>query len=335
MQMKPESREQPLVGLGMPVFNGERYVAQAIRSILAQSYDNFELVICDNASTDGTEMICRELAASDRRVRYHRNPENVGAHPNFNRAFELSRGKYFKWTADDDVLDPDYLSACVDMMEAHPKAVVCQSQFDFIDAAGNRIGICGTDLAEAQSSRPHVRFAAATLKAHNCYEVMGVFRREFLMNSNLLTSSSLLMSFHGGDRAFLAQLTLLGPFLHISRPLLQVRDHKDRYTRSITKPKDRATWLDARFKGKLAFPTWRLYREYWVMLAKSELGAAAKSIAALKLLQWWFVNWNAARAIVDVCASFVPGIVGWAERLKQDFFSPAPGIDRLRKGRQG
>lgn len=333
--MNPESRERPLVGLGMPVFNGERYVAQAIRSILAQSYDNLELVICDNASTDGTERICRELAATDRRLRYHRNPENIGAHPNFNRAFELSRGKYFKWTADDDALDPDYLRACVEMMEAHPEAVVCQSQFDFIDAAGNRIGVCDTDLAEAQSNKPYVRFAAAALKAHNCYEVMGVFRRELLVNSNLLTSSSLLMSFHGGDRAFLAQLTLLGPFLHVSRPLLQVRDHKDRYTRSITKPKDRATWLDARLKGNITFPTLRLYREYWAMLLSSDLTVGAKLRGAFSLVQWWFVNWNAARAAVDICANVAPGLVAWAERVKQSLFSPAPGIDRLRKGRQG
>jgi glycosyltransferase involved in cell wall biosynthesis len=323
--MKADSVEQPLVGLGMPVFNGERFLAQAIRSVLAQSYGNFELVICDNASTDGTEKICREAAAGDSRVRYFRNAENIGAYPNFNRTFELTRGKYFKWAAHDDVLDPEYLSACVEAMEARPEAVVCQSQLDFIDASGNKLGVCSTDLEEAESSEPHVRFAAAALKAHDCYDIMGVFRRD------ILTQSILLISFHGADRALIAQLTLSGPFIHLAKPLLQVRDHQDRYTRSKTKPKDRAVWHDARLKGKLTFPIWRLYREYWVMLARSSVNPLSKSLAALHLFRWWFVNWNAARAVVDICANFAPGIVGWAERMKQTMISPAPGIDRLRK----
>ena len=325
MQKKVDSIERPLVGLGMPVFNGERFLAQAIESVLSQSYGNLELVICDNASTDETEKICREAAGRDSRVRYFRNAENIGAYPNFNRTFELTRGKYFKWAAHDDVLDPEYLSVCVEAMEAHPEAVVCQSQLDFIDASGNKIGVCSTDLEEAESSKPHVRFAAAALKAHDCYDIMAVFRRDILANSILL------ISFHGADRALIAQLSLDGPFLHLDRPLLQVRDHQDRYTRSKTKPKDRAVWHDARLKGKLTFPIWRLYREYWVMLARSKVGVTTKFLCASQLLRWWFVNWNAARAVVDIGANVAPGFVGWAERVKQTMISPAPGIDRLRK----
>jgi glycosyltransferase involved in cell wall biosynthesis len=315
----------PLVGIGLPVFNGERFLEKAIQSILAQTYRNFELVICDNASTDGTERICRAAAESDSRVRYYRNPENIGAYPNFNRCFELSRGKYFKWAAHDDMLAPEYLEACVAAMEARPDAVVCQSELDFIDAAGNKLGVCGTDLAGAESSEPHVRFTAAALKPHDVYDIMGVFRRD------VLEGSSLLVSFHGSDRALLAELTLTGAFIHLARPLLQVRDHQDRYTRSQTKQSDRAAWSDVRLKGKLTFPVWRLYREYWVMLAKSGIGARSKFFAGGQLLRWWFVNWNAARAVVDVCDNFAPGTVRWAERMKQTLFSPAPGIDRLRK----
>jgi glycosyltransferase involved in cell wall biosynthesis len=325
MDMKSEPLDRPLVGLGMPVFNGERFLAQAISSVLSQSYGNFELVICDNASTDGTEKICRDFARRDSRVSYHRNPENIGAYPNFNRTFELTHGKYFKWAAHDDVLDPEYLRACVDAMEAHPDAVVCQTQLDFIDAAGGKLGVCSTDLEEAESGKPHVRFAAAALKAHDCYDIMGVFRRSSLEDSDLL------ISFHGADRAMIAQLSLSGPFLHLQRPLLQVRDHQDRYTRSKTNSKDRAVWHDTRLKGRLTFPIWRLYRQYWVMLAKSRVSAVDKLRGALHLLRWWFVNWNAARAVVDVIANVAPGIVGWAERLKQTIISPAPGIDRVRK----
>ena len=325
MHMKAESAELPLVGLGMPVYNGERFLAQAISSILEQNYRNFELVICDNASTDGTEKICRDAVAADSRVSYHRNAENIGAYPNFNRTFELTRGKYFKWAAHDDVLDPDYLKACVQALEARPETVVCQSQLDFIDESNSKLGVCSTDLEEAESDKPHVRFAAAALKPHDVYDIMGMFRRD------AMEKSILLISFHGADRALIAQLTLNGPFVHLSRPLLQVRDHRDRYTRSQTKPKDRAVWHDARLKGKITFPIWRLYREYWVILLRSDVSPANKFMGGLHLLRWWFVNWNAARAIVDAFANIAPGTLGWAERMKQSMISPAPGIDRLRK----
>src|SRR4051812_3389434 len=94
---------QPRLSIGLPVYNGERYVAQAVESLLGQTYSDFELIVCDNASTDGTEAILRKLAGSDSRVRYHRNDVNIGATPNFNRAFALARSPYFKWSAHDDL----------------------------------------------------------------------------------------------------------------------------------------------------------------------------------------------------------------------------------------
>src|SRR5215471_14033382 len=97
------------VSLGLPVYNGQRYLAGAIQAILDQTFSDFELIICDNASTDETESICRDLAARDPRVRYHRNPANIGAAPNFNKTFELSTGEYFKWLAHDDLHEPTYL----------------------------------------------------------------------------------------------------------------------------------------------------------------------------------------------------------------------------------
>ena len=114
----------------MPVYNGERYVAEAIRSILAQTLDDFELVICDNASSDRTQEICASFAKNDSRIRYFQNKVNLGGHPNFNRTFELSRGKYFKWAAHDDVLRPELLRSCVKALEESTDAALCQSDID-------------------------------------------------------------------------------------------------------------------------------------------------------------------------------------------------------------
>ena len=318
------SPPEPMVGLGMPVFNGARHVAQAIESILGQSFTAFELVVCDNASTDETEVICRQFATADLRVRYYRNATNIGAHPNFNRTFELARGKYFKWVPHDDVLHRDFLAACVAALEADAGVVVCQTQLDFIDGEGNRLGVVGARLIGAELDRPAVRFAGVTLATHNCYVVFGLFPRQVLARSMLLES------FHGADRALLAQLALRGRFRHVPRPLLLVRDHKERYTRAKLRSDDRAVWHDTRLKGKRSFPAWRLYREYWCMILTAKLTLGERMAAAARLLQWWFVNWNAARMAVDVLAIFSPEIVGRAERLKQHLFRAAPGIDQVR-----
>ena len=107
--MEP-SRNGPTISVGLPVFNGENFVREAIESILSQTFSDFELVISDNASTDSTQSICEEYQQKDKRVRYFRSPENRGASWNFNNTFHLSQGEYFKWAAHDDVLLPRYFS---------------------------------------------------------------------------------------------------------------------------------------------------------------------------------------------------------------------------------
>lgn len=322
MRVQPAS---PTVGIGMPVFNGERYLEAAISSVLAQTLDDFELVICDNASTDGTPAICRRFAAADSRIRYVRHPENLGAHPNYNRSFELSRGRYFKWAAHDDVLLPGFLRACVDALEQNTDAALCQSDIDYIDESGRSIGSRQSHLPGAGSPDPVTRFAALVLRPHDCQAMMGVFRRSALERSILLPS------FHGADRAMLAQVALLGRFVHVPGALIQVRDHGQRYSRSHTRPGDRQAWHDTRSRAKRSFPVWRTYLTYWQTVGGARLPTSARARARLRLLEWWFRNFNAARMAVDLVGSFVPGFVGAAERFKQRVFSPAPGAGEVRR----
>ena len=129
------------VSMGMPVYNGERYVAEAIESVLQQTFGDFELVISDNGSTDSTRSICEGYAARDPRVRYFRSDANRGATWNFNRVVELSRGEYFRWAAHDDRIRPEYLERCVAVLDADPEAVLCYTQVEIIDAAGASRGV--------------------------------------------------------------------------------------------------------------------------------------------------------------------------------------------------
>jgi glycosyltransferase involved in cell wall biosynthesis len=132
-------RELPLVSIGMPVHNAQRYISLALDSLLAQDYENFEVIISDNASTDDTRRICEEFAERDCRVHYHRVKQNMGAIWNFNHVFELAKGKYFMWAAFDDLRDPRCVSACVAALEAHREAALCCTKISFIDEEGQHV----------------------------------------------------------------------------------------------------------------------------------------------------------------------------------------------------
>ena len=119
----------PKVSIGLPVYNGEPFLSETIDAILAQTFKDFELIICDNASTDDTERICRRYAARDKRISYYRQHHNIGAAGNFNRVFNLSSGEYFKWAAHDDLIAPEYLARCVEILERDRSVVLCHSRF--------------------------------------------------------------------------------------------------------------------------------------------------------------------------------------------------------------
>jgi glycosyltransferase involved in cell wall biosynthesis len=126
-----------LVSIGLPVYNGERYLAQALDSLLSQSHENLEILIADNASTDASEAICRDFAARDPRIAYHRHPRNLGAAANYNFVFRRARGAYFRWAAHDDICMPRLVERCVAALEAAgPSAVLAYPRTRLIDAEG-------------------------------------------------------------------------------------------------------------------------------------------------------------------------------------------------------
>ena len=123
----------PRLTIGLPVYNSERYVAESIESLLGQSYTDFELVISDNASTDDTPNICERYAKQDPRIRYYRQPRNVGLAPNHNFCVEQARGELFKWAAGDDLYHRDLLLRCVEALDERPEAVLVHSYTAMID----------------------------------------------------------------------------------------------------------------------------------------------------------------------------------------------------------
>ena len=134
--MAHDTRHSPRLSIGLPVYNGERYLAEAFDCFLAQSFQDFEIIICDNASTDRTAEICRSYAQRDPRLRYYRNEKNLGAIPNFNRVFELSRSRFFKWAAHDDLYHPRYIETCIRILDENPDVILAHSKTAFVDDRG-------------------------------------------------------------------------------------------------------------------------------------------------------------------------------------------------------
>lgn len=229
----------PTVSVGLPVYNGAAYLRQALDSLLGQTFGDLELIVSDNASTDATAEIGAEYAARDRRVRYSRNASNLGPDANFARVFALSRGRYFKWAAHDDLYAPTYLARCVGALEADPSAVVCHSRSVLVDAAGDRIGEAAmrqgrhvdrhgqvTPLRPAldpprrlDAAEPHVRFGEVLLRTGYCFEIFGLARAEAIRRGPLPSG------FLGSDKVLLADLALRGRFLELPEELFFRRCH--------------------------------------------------------------------------------------------------------------
>ncbi len=318
-QIRDTASDAPAVTIGIPVYNGERYLEEAIRSTLAQTREDLELVISDNASTDRTAEICRDYALRDTRLRYFRNPVNLGAAPNYNIVFQHARGRFFKWLAHDDLITPTYVAKTTRVLEARPDAVLCNSVVAYIDGMGGALGLYDTQLAKADVVSPSQRLAFMTLRSHSCVDFFGMFRK------SALDGSLLHGSFHGADRALLAQMSLRGRMVQIPAPLVKMREHEHRYTRAQARAVDRASWHDTRVRRRVSFPTWRLYVEYLKMVQSAQLEPAERIRCSAVLARWWMLNWNAARAVVDVVALVAPGIPGVAERIKVRLFGAAPG----------
>jgi glycosyltransferase involved in cell wall biosynthesis len=248
----------------LPVRNGERYVGEAIRSILDQDVE-LELVIGDNGSTDATEEICRDLAADDRRVRYFRSAVNHGAAWNFNRLVPLARGKWFKWAAHDDVCGPHCLRLCVQRLQADPAAALAYPRTVFIDASGDVLdGAFGEDLVIEDSTAPR-RFRRYVGHPGEQHATWGVIRRD------LLAQTTLIANCWGGDIVLLAQLALGGTFLQVPEPLFLRRYHPDSSMVANASPVEVARWFDPTRLARTALPRTRLTVELLRVIARADL----------------------------------------------------------------
>jgi len=209
----------PLVTIGMPTYNGERFLARSLDSLLGQDYPNFELVISDNCSTDATEGIARSYAGRDPRVRYERSPQNRGAAANFNRVLELATGPYFAFAADHDLWAPTFLSRCVALLGARPASVLVYPQTTLIDMDGRTLEVMN-DRIELTDRSALARYKRLIWNLHACNMVYGVGRLEAFRRAGGFAD------LFGPDLLLLAGLVLQGSVERIEEPLYFRRQNR-------------------------------------------------------------------------------------------------------------
>lgn len=278
---------QPVVTVGLPVFNGERYLAETLDALLGQTFGDFELLISDNASADETEAICRRYVAGDRRIRYHRQAVNVGAAPNFNGTVAEARGRYFKWAAHDDLVDPRFLAEAVRALDERPEVVWCQSRVGFVGsdgqplASGMRDGGLGMSYVEDRnadasvtraSAEPDQRFRAVLLETvgGGNWDVFGLTRTAVLRQTRLQRS------FYGADKVVVAELALRGRYHEIPERLFEVRLHDDA-SAAIETGRDQQEWIDPAGSAPLSSARLGLLSAYVDSIHRAPLSPAQQA----------------------------------------------------------
>ena len=267
----------PRVSIGVPVYNGERYLRETLNAALSQTFGNFEVVISDNASTDGTQEICRVYAARDSRIRYFRNSTNVGSAMNFNRVFELSSAPYFKLANADDLCGPELVARCVAVLDDHPEAVLVYARTTLIDQHGVSQGLYD-DRLDIRSSRASDRFCQVMDRLGLVNVLQGVMR------SSALRRTGLLGPYVGSDSVLVAELALYGQFWELSEPLFYRRMHPEALS-GLKSPEKRWAYVAPHAKGGLHLYHWRHLREHLAAVGRAPLPVADRLALLARLLR--------------------------------------------------
>jgi glycosyltransferase involved in cell wall biosynthesis len=307
----------PRLSIGLPVYNGENFLAESLEALLGQTYEDFELIISDNASSDATADICRRYGKQDSRIRYIRQSRNIGLAPNHNYVFGQARGELFKWAAADDLYGRDLLQRCVSALDEHPDVVLAHSWEAAIDESGNVTQSLGYPLATDSPSAPE-RFrsilfgssglfdrgtllgsnGSAASSEHAAHALIRVDNRGILracdeygvIRIDVLRRVAPLGSYHHSDRIVVCEIALHGPFHMTPDWLYFRREYADRAYNTSPSVRARCAILDPARANRLRHPTARLLTEYlWGYVAairRAPLSAADRRECYRYLTQW-------------------------------------------------
>jgi glycosyltransferase involved in cell wall biosynthesis len=320
---------RPRLSIGMPVYNAERFLECGLRSILNQTFSEFELILSDNASTDRTLQICEDFASLDSRIRLYQSEYNRGGGWNHNRVLELATGQYFKWATYDDLCHANMVEECVAALEQDTQAVLAHSRTTVIDEHGDAIENYLLEL-RTDSPDPATRFRDLVMSYHQCYQIYGVIRRSALERTGPMGN------FVHGDGILLANLALYGPFHKVPEYLFFSRRHAAQSSRTVPSrlrgQRIRLTrrvngmpcteWWDPARQRTLTFPQWRQLAEYVGVVNRAPLDFRNR-------IRCHAVN---ARWVVRDRRRYVKDLLIAADQLLDNMFAPSDQSTQERGG---
>ncbi len=276
-------RYTPRLCIGLPVWNGDEYLAQALDSLLSQTYSDFRLIISDNGSSDGTEAICRAYARRDGRIDYHRSAENRGLAWNFNRVVALADAQYFKWAAHDDLHAPQFLERCIARLDADSEAILCYPTSYVVDERGE-ILTARREPAVAGGPVASQRFQSVLWHPGFCLMLHGVVRHAVLRQCQPFGA------YPASDLLLLAELALRGALREVDEPLFYFRDHARRPYRTCTSEAELAVWIDPQSTIRAELRHVRLFVRYLSTIGRVPLPLSQR------LRCWWMMaHWGVVR----------------------------------------
>ena len=245
----------PQVSIGMPVYNGENFIEQAIESLLRQTFGDFELIISDNASTDATASICERFAAQDARIRYLRANKNHGASWNHEVVIRAARAPLFKLAAHDDTCESTHLERCVSALKDNPNAVLAYTKTLMRFEQRDQLSYYNDEVA-LESPIAALRYGDLLNEAPPAFPIFGVVRL------NALLSIPRFEAYKASDRVVLSRLALMSPFIYIDEPLFHYRWHADNASNLMNTRDGFYRWWNPNGRSKKVFPELRLAWEH-------------------------------------------------------------------------
>lgn len=278
---------KPGVSVGLAVFNGENYLAEAIESILAQTYREFEIIISDNASTDATQQICSTYVKRDTRVRYFRQKSNRGAAWNQNEVIRLAEREYFKLAAHDDLIDPEFLQHCVTELENHKDIILAYTD-TYEMPKGNTSYLLrwhDKDTLDTANHSVSTRFSELIRGDQYGFRIFGVIR------TGVLRKTRLFGAFHASDHILMTELGLLGRFTRIDKPLFLSRLHPGQSIHLSFEPRSYVEWWGGK-PSRFVFPTWRYLKEMILAVRHIDNPVLVKLMCFAHILGWSRRKWR-------------------------------------------
>jgi glycosyltransferase involved in cell wall biosynthesis len=280
---------EPKVSIGLAVYNGEKYLDEAIQSILSQTFEDFELIISDNASTDRTGEICQAYLAKDARIRYHRNETNIGGANNENLTFKLSRGKYFRLAAHDDVCEPGLIKRLVQALDEDPEVVLALSSMMRINEYGEHLGV--VKRTNATEGSPSKRFCSLTNRIHDCEATYGLIR------SDIMRQTDLERNYPDSDRTFLCQLSLFGKFFFVDEILFYKRIHPQMSTQVYKDWRERMAWFGDVSDKQITLPQWMQFIHYLSIIFRAPISVSEKIKCYAHMFTVWMIQSSRWRSL--------------------------------------